>query len=264
MIKRRHDLPINDLFNYAADNNRPTIVYMVTNRKNGKRYIGVTRTSFEQRWRKHVQGAMRGVTTRLARAIVKYGPESFDGKILEHCGTYQSALTKEIELIAKHRPEYNLTKGGQGMLGYRMSQASIKKMSDRKRGKPNYSRLGVKLTSEQVEKIRQKKLEKPTRYWLGKSRSEDTKQKISAAKRGKSNPFRFTEKQAQVTARLVACSKSRQKKVFCATTGQSFASVAEAATAFGTHKASISAVCNRKRNSWNGHVFTYVSASDGN
>lgn len=58
-------------------------IYLITNLKNGKIYVGRTVSSLNNRWCKHVRDAYNLGNTRLGRAIVKYGRESFSIKTLE-------------------------------------------------------------------------------------------------------------------------------------------------------------------------------------
>ena len=52
-------------------------LYLVTNLINGKRYVGQTKYSKEDRWRAHCSDARRNVRGSFCLAIRKYGPENF-------------------------------------------------------------------------------------------------------------------------------------------------------------------------------------------
>jgi len=49
------------------------IVYKITNKKNGKSYIGKTEYSLEHRWNRHLSSAKNGSKFRFHSAIRKYG-----------------------------------------------------------------------------------------------------------------------------------------------------------------------------------------------
>lgn len=53
------------------------IIYKLTNKKDGKVYIGQTVFSLDHRWKRHVEYANRGGEGYLQKAIRMYGPESF-------------------------------------------------------------------------------------------------------------------------------------------------------------------------------------------
>lgn len=159
------------------------LVYIAVNLKNGKRYIGITRGSLEERTRRHFCDARRGVKTKFARAIRKYGESIFVFSALEFCPSYESAQKKEIELIAWMKPEYNSTAGGGGAVGYKHTAEAIEKMRQAKLGKQGWSR--GKKRPDIAEGARQRLLAKPLKFWLGKRRSSETNAKISATKRGR-------------------------------------------------------------------------------
>ena len=50
-------------------------------------------------------------------AIRKYGESAFQWVELLKCESLKAAMDKEIELIAELKPEYNITRGGQGIVG---------------------------------------------------------------------------------------------------------------------------------------------------
>ena len=113
------------------------LVYLATNLVNGKRYVGITAKTLEQRAYNHIYRAMKvGATQAISMAIRKYGPEMFRFRALKITGTIDEAKSDEIRLIAALRPEYNMTLGGDGIWGFKFSQSSIEKMSAHRRGKP--------------------------------------------------------------------------------------------------------------------------------
>lgn len=88
-------------------------IYKITNKVNGKSYIGQTRYTIEFRWRQHQH---KKDNTYFHNAIKKYGAENFIVEQLEECDT--SLLNeREIFYIAKYdtfNNGYNLTIGGDG------------------------------------------------------------------------------------------------------------------------------------------------------
>jgi group I intron endonuclease len=101
-------------------------VYLVTNKENGKQYVGQTVRTLEQRWNSHVSYAMRGKGHYFAHAIKAYGPEQFTIETLHVCESKEEMDFTEIfyiELLNTRRPAgYNLTAGGEGNLGWKPSK----------------------------------------------------------------------------------------------------------------------------------------------
>lgn len=89
------------------------IIYKITNKVNGKSYIGQTRYTLEFRWKQHQH---KKDNTYFHNAIHKYGIENFSTEILEECD-YKDLDSREIFYIAKYntfKEGYNLTIGGDG------------------------------------------------------------------------------------------------------------------------------------------------------
>ena len=101
------------------------IIYKITNTQNNKVYIGQTIRTLEQRFNRHKNDALHNILdTHFARAIRKYGPQSFklqywiqyydsvnqgynETDAIEKCGgnTYQSKTPKEMDNIKKKLSE---------------------------------------------------------------------------------------------------------------------------------------------------------------
>ena len=122
-------------------------IYKITNIKNGKKYFGQTIKGYLNRWiRGHIGKAYKrkkNDRTEFQSAIVKYGKESFKIELICRCPI--ELLDKmEIYYIAKYKtnvcryPEslgYNLTDGGGGCRGYKLSLESRNKISEKNKGK---------------------------------------------------------------------------------------------------------------------------------
>lgn len=161
------------------------IVYLVTNRVNGKRYVGKTKRSLEQRWREHVTHSHGGSEEMaLYQAIRKHGAESFELSVLEECDgedALDEAERKWIRELGTFRREYNMTEGGDGLKGYRHTEATKRRMSESRRGEKNHNhgkRWGRQgpLTEETKRKLSEKKKGVPVH-------SKDSRERISQALR---------------------------------------------------------------------------------
>jgi group I intron endonuclease len=103
-------------------------LYKITNSLNGKTYIGFTSRSLLTRWKEHVRHAKKHANNgHFYRAIRKYGQDVFLMELLETFKTPNEAKEAEILFIAKMKPEYNSTKGGDGSPGHFVSEESRKK-----------------------------------------------------------------------------------------------------------------------------------------
>ena len=107
---------------------------------NEKIYIGITSQDPERRW----QNGYGYATQQLFwRAIQKYGWDNIEHNILFENLSFEEAKQIEIELIAKyhtfiHDPlcnGYNMTLGGEGSLGHKVSEKLKEKNRNRILGK---------------------------------------------------------------------------------------------------------------------------------
>lgn len=162
---------------------------MVTNKENGKKYIGQTTNSFEQRKHEHVYDALgnkKGMYFH--KAIRKYGVEAFDWQTLYECDNIEDLNKAEIYYIQHYdtfENGYNLTLGGRNAPH---SEETKRKMSISKRGENN-PMFGVHLCGKD-NPMYGKKLSAEHKRILsevnkGKIISEEHKQKISEANKGK-------------------------------------------------------------------------------
>jgi group I intron endonuclease len=88
-------------------------IYKAINTVNSKSYIGKTKNTIEDRFIGHKSDAANGSRTRFHCAIRKYGLDQFKIEILE--AVQESELDiRERFFIATHKPEYNMTAGGDG------------------------------------------------------------------------------------------------------------------------------------------------------
>lgn len=114
------------------------IVYQATNTVNGNRYIGVTCNTLAWRRRKHENAAAAGKTAGrvvFLDAIRKHGKTAFQWEVLAEYDNYDDALQGEVGFIERLRPEYNITKGGQGHLGNKHTEEWKKAASERQKRK---------------------------------------------------------------------------------------------------------------------------------
>lgn len=210
-------------------------VYKITNKFNGKFYIGITGKGALNRWKRHVYSAKSKCKHgRLPAAILKYGKDGFMVETLEVYATADEAKEAEIRLIKALSPEYNCTLGGDGTSGHVLSM-------------------------EQREKARQRML--GSKLNLGRRWSEAQKFQMSLKLQGRKapNPTELMQKNRAEICRKRAL--ATRKKVICLTTGVHYDSIAEAASAHGLCKTTVSAICRNKRKAAYGIKFQFAVAA---
>lgn len=113
---------------------------------NGKKYFGITSKKPNARW-ENGKGYDKEHQPVIYAAIQKYGWENIEHKILYEDLTKEEAQSLEIYLIAKYKTNckrygdkygYNMTDGGEGTLGRKMSDEQKQKISNAHMGKIGY------------------------------------------------------------------------------------------------------------------------------
>jgi len=130
-------------------NHSGMVIYKITNRINGKIYIGQTIRPVEKRYYEHFKYSInnpdRSKCVKLSRAIVKYGAENFDTEIVDTAITRKELNEKETKWIIFYdsvNNGYNLTSGGDNNP---VSEETRKKLSEAGKGK--------KLTNDHIQKV---------------------------------------------------------------------------------------------------------------
>jgi len=183
------------------------IIYKITNKVNGKCYIGATEKTLEERWNGHVKTAMvKKKDWILSKAIRKYGPDAFIKEVLEeHPDRKYTFDVLEPKYILEHNTfgenGYNMTGGSEGGIGHKHTEETRKRISLGLLGKPlsekhresiRLGNLGKKMSEEAKEKMRLSRLGKncseETKQKLRLAMSEETKQKLRLANLGKKRP----------------------------------------------------------------------------
>jgi len=112
------------------------IAYLVTSLATG----GITRNALSQRWRRHVSDARRDFRNGpLQRAIKKYGSGSFKIKHIASARNWSDLCATEVELVKEHQTRaphgYNLTDGGEGIVGYIYAPELVARIAAKNRGR---------------------------------------------------------------------------------------------------------------------------------
>lgn len=143
-------------------------VYKITNKINGKFYIGYTKLTLDARWKLHINN--KSPKMLIAHAIRKYGSENFDIELIDQFESKQQATEHEIYLIETLNPPYNIHPGGtggamtgpmNGMYGRKYTDEEKTRMSLSRRGELNHF-YGKHHTEESKKKMSELKKERYT------------------------------------------------------------------------------------------------------
>ena len=216
------------------------IVYKITNRVNGKVYVGQTKFSLEDRWRIHCQPS-KTTTRALKNAINKYGKENFTVEQIDVASNREDAYVKESYWIQHYNSMfpngYNLQSGGKR--NFHVCLETKRRVADSTRGK--------KHTEETKRKISESQ--------LGKKLSEEHRTKISKAHNGKSRTFESRLKQSKS---ISGDKNHKAKRIRCIETGEVYSHIKLAAREVGVHRSTISSCLSGKSKTAGGFHWEHV------
>lgn len=155
------------------------IVYLHTNKTNGKKYVGITsQKSAKRRWH---NGEGYNKQRRFYSAIKCYGWEGFEHEILFRGLTKEQAEAKEEELIKLYRSNeerfgYNIENGGNA---HRMSEAQKQHLRE--------VHTGRKCSEETKRKISESHKGLSCEWLTGRKATEETRRKMSLQRMGEKN-----------------------------------------------------------------------------
>ena len=167
-------------------------IYKITNKLNGKIYIGKHQT-------KDLNDGYMGSGKHLRYSISKYGLENFEKEILFQFDNEADMNAKEAELVTeefvKEDTNYNLCPGGKGGWGYNNTEEGqkLREFSYERWSKSGAERFKLKYeTDEEFRLLHKSRLKKsseiglktyrekyPKSAFFGKSHTEESKTKIS-------------------------------------------------------------------------------------
>lgn len=158
-------------------------IYQVTNRVNGKKYIGKTIHSIRDRKLHHHRNARNGSKIIFHRALRKYGFHNFEWKVLfdvenERLDTYEIICIKSYK--TKKPNGYNMTDGGDGgatITGRKRSIETCDKIGSAQKGRNKGKSFEEIHGVEEAEEIK-KKMSESTK---GRIFSKEHRKKLSEA-----------------------------------------------------------------------------------
>lgn len=161
-------------------------IYLITNKVNGKQYVGQTTMTIRERWRLHKSNSSGNLKMPVCKAIKKYGANNFVIKTLEtlQAETKQDLVDQlnesEIKYIAQFQTfgnGYNATSGGGGTLNKPVTEQTKQLIRETKIGEKN-PMYGTTWSPERREQMKIL-TSGPNNHNYGKTTSPETKMKLS-------------------------------------------------------------------------------------
>lgn len=169
------------------------LIYKITNKINGKIYVGKHQTS-------DINDDYMGSGTILRKAQNKYGIENFEKEILFECSSLEEMNQKEKEIVneefVKRKDTYNIKLGGEGGFDYinnnQLWDLSVRFKSDEKTKKlskiANDKKKELYKDENYLNDVREKISNGLNKYyethessWVGRKHKEESKRKIGLA-----------------------------------------------------------------------------------
>lgn len=164
------------------------LIYLITNKINGKKYVGQTTQGLEQRWRRHCWDCTADKSNMpVSKAIKKYGKENFAIEILDNCTSLEELNAKEKyyaqELKTFSPNGYNLRAGN-----------GLGSMTDETKRKISIGNKGKKISAET--------LKKQSESHKGHAVLDSTKKKLSILNKGKRGSALCYQRLVEITSKM--------------------------------------------------------------
>ena len=172
-----------------------TGIYIITNKTNGKFYIGSS-VKIEQRWVQHKSDLRleKHHSRHLQRAYDKYGDNAFEFRILEEVKDAQRLLIREqhyLDTLTPYQRDvgYNSVKNAHNCLGFKHTKESKKKMSESRKGTKRSEETKMKMSESGKARFANNPVSDETRQKMseaqrGRKASAETRRKMSEARKG--------------------------------------------------------------------------------
>jgi group I intron endonuclease len=204
-------------------------LYVHTHRESGRKYVGQTCQTVEDRWRGHIDNARHGKGQKFGQAIRQFGPDAFHTEILEVVLGKTAANLSEKKWIDKLNclfPHgFNLTRGGTGIAYLTPEQrheialareaakspeqrSEAAKKSNESRTEEQKKQISEKISKLAVSRLAAKTQEErsTTAYKANASRTQDQRNGV-----GHKSAARLTPEQRSDRSRKSATSQTHQQ-----------------------------------------------------
>lgn len=243
------------------DNQKRWKVYFHTNIDNNKVYVGITSRDLSARWGHNGNGYLRlkrngeFIQPKFARAILSHGWDMFEHIVFAEGLTKDEACSMEMSLINLYdsiNNGYNITKGGEGGHGIKVSEEERRKRSEMSKGKhysPNSEfKVGHTFTEETLNKMSEAKKGKPS--W---------NKGLKGYNAGDKNPM----KQPKVAAKFKGVNNANARRVIQMDMDENIIKeweyMSKVKELFGFDGANITACCKGRIKSAYGYKWKYAS-----
>ena len=171
------------------------IVYKVTNKINGKMYIGCTTKTLKSRKNGHLSESRCRCYYAIHKAIRHYGENNFSWQVIDTAQTQQELFDKEtyyIQFYDTYKNGYNSTLGADNTtLGYKFDDEHKKHFSKTRSGEKNgnynhkWSKEQKKIASNTMKRIA---AEHKANGIINSAKRPEVRKKLSDGKLGELNP----------------------------------------------------------------------------
>jgi group I intron endonuclease len=246
------------------------LVYVATNKLNGKQYVGLTQRTLAQRWYEHTGVAHRYPKSYFHRAIAKYGVTAFDVQHVASATKVEHLADLERLIIADVQPEYNQTNGGELTVGKKHTPEVVARIAAKNRGQKRTAEAKALNAAQKQAWWDAHPEEKPKMAELlsiARAKVDNVKRiaAVRAARCGVPMPAEQRARMgktrmgmvysAEVIARMAA---TKRRAIYCATNGVTYECRITAAAATGVSPRTVWRICNGKGVSRQAFAFSYA------
>jgi hypothetical protein len=252
------------------------VIYVVTNKLNGKEYVGQTEGKLKRRFNRHCNET---ACPALNSAIKKYGRDNFVITAIQECGSKTELNIMEKHHISLRNSEapngYNLTPGGQtirpDLPGRKLTQREKEKISTTLKKKMNDPVVVERLRMSQPSMIQIVCHQNGVVYFsvndaarkLGLTKSKILDNLNGKAKHTKGYSFSVYFKDDPVAIKPMVGYinpgfQHNKKKAIQDQNGKRYRSISDAAKELNTDREFIRRVLVGQRKSYKGYTFSYV------